>query len=565
MAVTDDNLLEDIGNTLVGKSSIDKKDITKKKEFVFYKYSKEISLAEAIFINNRPMFLQIQNGTAILSETINLDDQTIISPPDKSNYLSKEYVFSSKEEVEHYIKRAQTERLDSLYYKAKGIWNKYYDNDKEPLTLCAADTIFTYFQDKMGMTHYLLFIGDNNSGKSNALRVFNNLGYRPLFEVDTTPANIYNFLGQFEEGQGIILEDELGNIEEDEDKMKIYKSGYVSGAQVTRMYDSTTTTGKNTTTKRQQKYNTFCFKAFSAERQPNDKAKGLLERIFPIKCSPGSPQYDISEITNDAGDPQHKKLYREIEDLRKLLLVYRIMHYDDKVPDIELSITNRDKQLCKPLIRLFNNTKAQEEIVVSLSKFLAEKNNKKLDSFDAYLYSMVSDIVKEENTPVSNEVLWSTISSLPGSDVPNRPLSYNTEDFGIISRARVTKTCEDKFGAAKGHDGQKRSLVFNKTTIQKLKTNYSPIKEIKIINNSTTNTSNTSNTFNTFWKCVERNERHKDTLKSNETVKNTDDLGIDEDMEHSTDSTSITVNVTPMSKEEEDAEQSTETNNISIF
>jgi len=125
---------------------------------------------------------------------------------------------------------------------------------------------------------------------------------------------------------------------------------------------------------------------------------------------------------------------------------------------------------------LFNNTKAQNEIVASLSKFLSEKNNKKLDSFDAYLYSIVSDLVKEEKTVVSNEVLWSIIRSLPGSDVPNRPLSYNTEDFGIISMARVTQICKDKFGAERRHDGQQRSLVFDKNTIQKLKTNYSPIE-----------------------------------------------------------------------------------------
>src|SRR4051794_17263654 len=93
----------------------------------------------------------------------------------------------------------------------------------------------------------------------------------------------------------------------------------------------------------------------------------------------------------------------------KLLLVYRILHYDDQIPDIELSIKNRDKQLCKPLLRLFNDTKAQEEIITSLSKFLAEKNNKKLDSFDAYLYSLVSDLVKEESTVISNEVLWNTV------------------------------------------------------------------------------------------------------------------------------------------------------------
>ena len=69
--------------------------------------------------------------------------------------------------------------------------------------------------------------------------MLNGIGYRPLFDVNVTAANIYNFLGQFEEGQGIMLEDEMDNIEEQDDKMRIYKTGYVSGAQVTRMYDST--------------------------------------------------------------------------------------------------------------------------------------------------------------------------------------------------------------------------------------------------------------------------------------------------------------------------------------
>jgi len=275
--------------------------------YLFYKYSKGISLAEAILINNNPVFLQIQNGKPVLSEIIELDNQVIV-PPDKSSYLSKEYTFSSKEEIEHYIKRAKNETLDSIYKKEKNVWKKYFDIDNETLTLCAADTIFTYFQGKLGMTHYLLFVGDNSTGKSNALRIFHHLVYRSLFDVSITPANIYNFLGQFEEGQGIILEDELDNIEKQEDKMKIYKTGYVSGAQVTRIYDNS---NNGTKGKGQQRYNTFCFKAFSSEQQPNYKAKGFSERIFTIKCSPGSPPYDISEVMNDTGDPKYKKLFRD--------------------------------------------------------------------------------------------------------------------------------------------------------------------------------------------------------------------------------------------------------------
>lgn len=492
---TDQN---DRNNSLIGKKSIDisyslpyktilddknkdkkeklkEDDSTKqeKKKYTFYKYSEGIPLAESILINNIPMFLQVENGKPILNYNIELDYQILV-PPDKTCYLSKEYNFSSVNEIERYIKRAEKETLDSLFKKVKYSWKKYFDIDNETLTLCAADTILTYFQDKLGMTHYLLFVGDNNTGKSNALRIFHHLGYRSLFDTSITTANIYNFLGMNEEGQGIILEDEIDDIENQEDKMRIYKVGYVAGAKVTRIYESNGSKSGS-----QKSYNTFCFKAFSSEKQPSFKAKGFSDRIFTIKCSPGTPQYDISEVINDAGDSKHKKLYREINDLRKLLLVYRIIHYNDNIPDLKLSIGKRDKQLCKPVIRLFNNTSVINEIVTALSRFLAGKNNKKLNSFDSYLYSTISDLVKDENTAISNEYLWSMICSIPGSPNQNNPYSYQTDDFGTISKTMITRICEDKFGAQKGHDGQKRSLVFNKTVIKNLKDNYSPAKKLK--------------------------------------------------------------------------------------
>ena len=74
-------------------------------------------------------------------------------------------------------------------------------------------------------------------------------------------------------------------------------------------------------------------------------------------------------------------------------------------------------------------------------------------------------------------------------------------------------------GLVKGHDGQKRSLIFNKNTIEKLKNNYSPIKEIAILS---TNVS--TNTFNTFWNNIERNGIYDDNIKSNKITKCKHDL-----------------------------------------
>ena len=72
-----------------------------------------------------------------------------------------------------------------------------------------------------------------------------------------TAANVYQFLGSREEGIGTICEDEADNIEEDREKMKVYKNGYTTGFPYHR---TDTSSGRQ-----QLKFNTYCFKAFAAE------------------------------------------------------------------------------------------------------------------------------------------------------------------------------------------------------------------------------------------------------------------------------------------------------------
>jgi hypothetical protein len=91
-----------------------------------------------------------------------------------------------------------------------------------------------------------------------------------------------------------------------------------------------------------------------------------LERIIPLKSISGDPQYDISEVVNDAGDEQFKKLYEELMNTRKLLLRYRLLHHNDAIPNVKLNLKNRYKQLTKPLIRLFQNSESLDKIIKSL-------------------------------------------------------------------------------------------------------------------------------------------------------------------------------------------------------
>lgn len=457
----------------------------KPKEYYVQKYRGN----EAILIAGLPYFLEIVDYQKIIHDEIVLPDM-VLKPYGRIMYLNKEYSFSSYEEIEEYIDRAKQETFDSLYLKVKDIWSKYIDADNDHLTICAADTIFTYFQDKLGMTHYLLYVGDNGSGKSNNLKVLQYLGYRALFDTSITAANIHQFYGSVEEGQGIILEDEADSIDQDISKMKIYKVGYQSGTKVTRMDLSNG--------RKQDSYWTYGFKALSAERQPNNtKAKGLMERVFVLSCSTGNPDYDITEVINPAGDKRQTELLGELNDIRKLLLVFRLVNQDRPIPDIKLNIKNRDKQLCKPLLRLFQDSKCVNEIAATLSKLLAEKRQRKSDTLDARLYEIMVNLIAEYGLELENKMIWQAVKdNIEGNYDPSKPLSYDTEEFYTLSQRKITEILVDKFGAIKGHDsqtGKNRALRFNENILKRLEPNYSSIRPIEILKPSdTSNTSDTS-------------------------------------------------------------------------
>lgn len=487
--------IDSVKGLLDGKEKEENDD--EKKAYVICKYSQGIPLAEGILIKNIPHFIQIENtevgakieGKSILSEKIPLSDIDLL-PPERTEYLSKEYAFESIDEVNYFIELAKKQTFDSLYQLIKSIWTKYVDIDEDFIVLCAADTIFSHFQDKMGMCHYLLIVGDNNTGKSNILLVFSYLGYRALYDTSITPANIYNFCGQLEEAQGMIIEDEIDDIDDNIEKKKLYKVGYKSGTKVTRMYDNNNS-GNNNNNKRkisrQQAFLLYLFKVFASEKMPDKiKSKGFLERVIPLKSVSGDPQFDISEVVNDAGDEQLKELHKELLNTRKLLLMYRLLHYNDSFPNIELNIKNRYKQLTKPLIRLFQNTESVNEIINALSKYLIEKNEEKINSLDSALLFLIIDLVSsKENSILYNEEIWQKVKTkYPGNEIEGKSYSYFSEEFATtISKTKIRNICENKFGAKEHRDPIKgRGLIFNQDKLNKLSANYSIINGIKIVN-----------------------------------------------------------------------------------
>lgn len=351
---------------------------------------------------------------------------------------------------------------------------KYVVAEDHYLTLLAADIIYTYFQDKFGTTHYVICIGDNASGKNAILMTFASLGYRVLLATSVSAANVYTFLGSLDECQGTIAEDEINNLDNDPDKLNIYKSGYCRGSG--RIPKIDLKSGRI-----QEVYNTYCFKVFASENSlDNSKAKGLRDRSFEILCLVGKPQHNIKDLY----DKNNGQLRNELEKTRKFLFACRMLHHGDTIKDMTLNIFNREAELTKPLIRLFQDSPGVlKELLPALSKCFDAKRKVKSTSMETILYTAIRNLVPEHGFTIDNQSIVEEVKTA-GEDIAGKQAFY-CQDLGKVTHRKITDTLVDKFKAertSKGRDNEKkRALRFTKEDLDRKGIEYDVPDEIEIL------------------------------------------------------------------------------------
>ncbi len=420
-------------------------DSSKKQECTTYKYSNKGKglLHEAVILAGLPVFLTYKNDKIVSLERIE-ESTRIIKPPNEQEYPYEPYEFANKEEVILYKKKADNGSIDSLYEKAKSIVQNYNDQDNHKLILLAGDIVWSYFQDKFGTTHYVGVIGDNGSGKSTVGDTFEAVGYRVVNMTDPTAANFFRVLGTLEPGQCTVVADEAEKIDQSAEIMSTLKTGYHIKGKVARV---------NMNTGRQEFFYTYCFKMIIAERSPNErKAKGVLDRTFLFNTYNGRPKYDIKEVLKPAGDKKRQGLLDELNDFRKLMIIYRLIHFHDPIKDIDIGLEGRQKELCKPVLQLFQNTKSRKEIQGAFQTFLNTKNQQKGNTIEAALHPIIVNLVSTNGREVYAGQIWDAfIEMIPGTYDEKKPNEFQTYDHGSLYRNTITNIICDKFGAERSH------------------------------------------------------------------------------------------------------------------
>jgi hypothetical protein len=258
------------------------------------------------------------------------------------------------------------------------------------------------------------------------------------------------------------------------------KNGYTTGKPYHRLDLSVG--------RKQMKFNTFCFKAFAAEKLPDSvTAKGFNLRAIELPCLYGFPDCDILDVENAAGDETYEQLLEELHTVRNSLLIYRLLHFNQKIPDLKLNIQNREKQLFKPVLRVFQNTQTFNELLPAISKYVNQKRQSNADTLHAWLYRLVRDLIKAQDTyELESGLIWNVIKdTLEGKDIPYKPQSYDSVEFSVISQKGTVETLVQVFGAQRSRDKASRKLIFDASKLDRLSKVYDLSVDVQVMTHMT--------------------------------------------------------------------------------
>jgi hypothetical protein len=455
----------------INKDNANNTEAARKRTVVAYKYSNKgkASLHEAVILAAKPVFITYENddGQIRVIEEIQEGNRSI-KPPYPEECPFESYEFANIEEVQSFVKQAKSICIDSLYLKAKEFVQEYNEQDYNKTILIATDILFSYFQDKYATTHYVSIVGDNDSGKSSLGITFEATGYRPVYMTDPSAANIFRCLGSIEPGQCTIILDEADKIDKSPEMMAILKTGYQLNGKVPKI---------NTNTLRQEFFFTYGLKVIISERSMSlTEAKGVYDRTFSFTAYAGDPKFDIKETLNPQANAACQSRLDQLRSFRKLLLIYRLVHFNDQVQEIDTGLKRRNRELCKPILQLFYDCKQEThtEIKSMLEHFLAVKKHRKESTIEVALYPIIINLVSEYGTEIPASYVWDRITTgkVTGYYDERRPNEYQTADYGTIYRNSVTNVICDKFGAQRLHKEKGNVLIFDVDKLAKIGRSY---------------------------------------------------------------------------------------------
>jgi hypothetical protein len=326
--------------------------------------------------------------------------------------------------------------------------------------------------------------------------VFRQLGYRVFYITSASAPNYFTFLGDLQEGQGTIAEDEADNIGRSIDKKNILKTGYCSGGAVPKVGFT------NNGSRFQTSYLTFSHKWLAMEELPDEKNnRGTFDRSFIHFFIKGEVKYNIKEILKD----KDSELYKDLTQLRKYLFAFKLLNFNTKFLPISTNLTARDAELTHFLLRMFFDTKSFVKIKSALSKIIKEKSYFKNNSVEAMITETLKAIMHLEQDSHMNKLQFTNdsffikfkeIAGAKDNEFDALGSTLYLSDGTKLSKYKLSKLLTSKFKAKAIRTSQSRGYSIDKENISKISKQYTIINEIEVAGYSDSETDKESDNRN---------------------------------------------------------------------
>lgn len=367
---------------------------------------------EAIYHNEKPCFLVSNDKHFSLHESVTFGDKTL-TPKDVQRIPYEPY---------GYYEGTIPNRED-LFWRVRQKFKAFIDVEDVWIDVLSASVLLSYQQEKLQSVPYLFVFGDNESGKSTVLQLLKFLCYRPMYGVTVPSADIYGYLEDVN-SIGCVLEDEIQGIDKDTDKIKIYKAGYKKGAVVPR----TLMTQNDRIIKY---YNTFAFKAVASEKIPT--VKGFRERFIEISMTEGYPEKEWADITQED--------LSRLQELRNILLKWRMLSKDWELPNPNVSMRGRLKEIWKPLLQVTHGL----TIYDTLANFVENQKNERLstkqNTLEGHIVKVVTQLLNQSDENLGYlpfQSIWFALAEdLDGKINEDKPHVMDTSEFFKVSKQKI--------------------------------------------------------------------------------------------------------------------------------
>ena len=154
------------------------------------------------------------------------------------------------------------------------------------------------------------------------------------------------------------------------------------------------------------------------------------------------------------------------------MLCYRLIHYTEELPQIKVSLINRDEELTYPLLQLFYGTEAFEEIRTALKFFIKQRRERRQRSLEAALYPIIKDLVIINTDLTSNIVnipyskIWEKITTDGIKGNKYNDTQYETQEYGPLYHNTLSKLIGDKFSANLRHKEEGSILTIDRVKFE---------------------------------------------------------------------------------------------------